>query len=148
MIHVNSKSKPSADQAGVETGRAYRGLIRRRLTILSVAAVILIVAVMAIGCSPLEAPARSGGDPGSTLVALSGDGDKVSEDFYARSGWSIEWENTGQYFSYTIHGDVEFGQVITQNGPGSGITSPVPVGTFSIEVVAQGPWSIKVIQGD
>ena len=145
---MNSRSRPPADQAGVDTGRAHRGLIRRRLTILLVAAAILIVAVMGIGCSSLEGSAGPGGGPGSTLVALSGNGNKVSEDFYARRGWSIEWENTGQYFSYTIHGDVEFGQVITQNGPGSGITSPVPVGTFSIEVVAQGPWSIKVIQGD
>lgn len=72
----------------------------------------------------------------------------MSERFIARRGWWIEWQNTGSYFSYTIHGDVEFGQVITQNGPGNGITSPVPTGTFFVEVVAQGPWSIKVIQGD
>ncbi len=93
-------------------------------------------------------PGRPGGEAGSTLAALSGEGNAVSEHFIARRGWSIEWENTGSYFSYTIHGEVEFGQVITQNGPGNGITSPVPTGTFFVEVVAQGPWSLKVIQGD
>jgi hypothetical protein len=89
-----------------------------------------------------------GGPPGSVVIELHGDGNAVSERFPARKGWSIEWENTGSYFSYTIHGDVEFGQVITQNGPGNGITSPVPTGSFFIEVAAQGPWAIKVIQGE
>ena len=109
---------------------------------------VLIVTVLVTGYWFLQGPGRQGGEPGSTVVELRGDGNKISKQFYARSGWQIDWENTGSYFSYTIHGDVEFGQVITQNGPGSGITSPVPVGNFSIEVVAQGPWSITVIQGD
>jgi len=105
--------------------------------------VAIVVAVAALSLVP-----RSGGDPGSAILEMSGQGNKTSERFLARQGWSIEWENTGPYFSYTIHGDVEFGQVITQNGPGNGITSPVPTGKFFIEVVAGGPWSLKVIQGD
>jgi hypothetical protein len=110
--------------------------------------VLLAVLVIVLGYWFLLGPGRLGGEAGSTLVEVSGDGNKVTRHFYARKGWQIYWENTGQYFSYTIHGDTEFGQVITQNGPGNGITSPVPTGTFFIEVVAQGPWLIKVIQGD
>lgn len=121
--------------------------VRRRVLALVGATVILAVTA-AVGYWLLAGPGRLGGDSGSTLVALSGDGNKISGPFDARRGWQIEWENSGQYFSFTIHGDVEFGQVITQNGPGSGITSPVPTGHFFIEVVAQGPWSIKVTQGD
>jgi hypothetical protein len=111
--------------------------------VLGLAAIAVVAIIFA-----MSLPGRRGGDPGATILEMSGRGNETSEKFYARQGWSIEWENTGQYFSYTIHGDVEFGQVITQNGAGNGITSPVPTGTFFIEVVAQGPWSIKVIQGD
>ena len=114
----------------------------------SVGAVVIALAVAVGGWWAFFGPGRPGGDPGSTVVEMSGDANKVSREFYARRGWSIEWENTGTYFSFTIHGDVEFGQVITQNGPGNGITSPVPTGNFLIEVVAQGPWSLRVIQGD
>jgi hypothetical protein len=112
------------------------------------AAVVVGIVVLGAGFWFVLGPGRTGGEPGSTLVTLSGDDNSVSAHFYARRGWQVEWENTGSYFSYTIHGDVEFGQVITQNGPGSGITSPVPVGNFFIEVVAQGPWTITVTQGD
>jgi hypothetical protein len=110
----------------------------------------ILIALVLVGISFIAVfhPGRVGGEPGSSVVEMSGDGNKVSTHFDARSGWSIQWQNTGTYFSYTIHGDTEFGQVITQNGPGNGITSPVPTGNFFIEVVAQGPWTITVIQGD
>lgn len=118
----------------------------RRLWLIG--AVVAAALAFALGYWFLVGPGKPGGVPGSELAQLHGDSNAVSDQFNARRGWRIEWENTGQYFSYTIHGDVEFGQVITQNGPGSGITSPVPAGDFFIEVVAQGPWSITVIQGD
>jgi hypothetical protein len=109
---------------------------------------VIVVGAVGLAVSLLLGQGRVGSEPGSTLVEMHGDGNAVSERFDARPGWSIAWENSGQYFSYTIHGDVEFGQVITQNGPGSGVTTPVPSGNFFIEVVAQGPWSITVTQGD
>lgn len=120
------------------------GSARTRLA--AVVGTLVVAAVVGIIAASLSV--RRGGEPGSTILEMSGRANETSEAFFARQGWSIQWENTGQYFSYTIHGDVEFGQVITQNGPGNGITSPVPTGTFFIEVVAQGPWSIKVTQGD
>jgi hypothetical protein len=112
-------------------------------------AILVVVAAAALGVilAIAMAPPR-GGPSGSTILEMSGNGNKTSDPFYARPGWSVNWENSGKYFSYTIHGDVEFGQVVTQNGPGNGITSPVPTGNFFIEVVAQGPWSLRVIQGE
>lgn len=143
-------SKSSVPGTDHRLNKAHREalLVRRPRLLWFIGAVGVSIVVVALGYWFLVGPGRPGSESGSTIVEMSGDGNKVSEQFYARRGWSIEWENTGQYFSYTIHGDVEFGQVITQNGPGSGITSPVPVGDFFIEVVAQGPWSITVIQGD
>jgi hypothetical protein len=122
-------------------------LVRRRRAIVAsalVAAIVLLVGAYLVLLGPL----RAGGPSGGTVLKISGSGNDVSRHFTARSGWQIEWENTGSYFSFTIHGDVEFGQVITQNGPGNGITAPVPTGNFFIEVVAQGPWSLTVTQGD
>ena len=113
------------------------------------AAAVGLLLVVAVGATvALTILDHDDSDRGSTILVMSGRGNETSERFVARKGWSIQWENTGAYFSYTIHGDVEFGQVITQNGPGNGVTSPVPTGTFFIEVVAQGSWSIKVTQGD
>lgn len=112
------------------------------------AALLGAVLVAALGYWFLAGPGRAGGPPGSVLADLAGEGDALSDSFFARRGWQIEWETSGTHFAYTIRGDVEFGQVINQNGPGNGITSPVPTGTFRIQVSAEGPWSIKVIQGD
>jgi hypothetical protein len=121
--------------------------VDRRLVFGLTVAALAIVVLSGLGLWSVVGPGRAGGAPGSILVAIRGDADATSEPFHVREGWQIEWENTGQYFSYTIHGDVEFGQVIAQNGPGSGITSPVPVGEFWIEVASQGPWTVTVIQG-
>ena len=110
--------------------------------------VVLLVVVGALAYWFVAGPGRAGGPPGSVVLQMSGDSDNLSKEFYVRPGWSIQWENTGTHFSYTIRGDVDFGQVINQNGPGNGITSPVPTGNFRIQVAAEGPWSITVIQGD
>jgi hypothetical protein len=122
--------------------------VRRSRLVWIMSSVLVAAAVIGVAAFFLVGPGRPGGPPGAVVVQMSGDGNKVGARFYARRGWQIDWENTGSYFSYTIHGDKEFGQVITQNGPGNGITTPVPTGNFFIEVVAQGPWSIAVIQGD
>jgi hypothetical protein len=130
-----------------ETARGRQPLRSHQRPIIVVGVLVAAVLLAGLGYWLFAGPAQPGGLGGSTIVEMSGDGNKVSKHFYARSGWSIVWENRGKYFSYTIHGDTEFGQVITQNGPGNGITSPVPMGNFFIEVVAQGPWSIQVVQG-
>lgn len=93
-------------------------------------------------------PGQAGGPPGSTVADLSGNANAESETFFVRSGWQIHWETEGERFEYAIEGDRSIGTVISQDGPGSGITSPVPAGNFRIIVRADGPWRIQVIQGD
>jgi hypothetical protein len=122
--------------------------VRRRRLIFALSAVLVLAFVAGFAWFFLVGPGRPGGPSFGVIVEMSGDGNKVGPRFFARRGWEIDWENTGPYFSYTIHGEVEFGQVITQNEPGNGITNPVPTGNFFIEVVAQGPWTIQVIQGE
>jgi hypothetical protein len=96
----------------------------------------------------VSGPGRPGGEAGSVIADLSGSGNTQSPTFFARENWQIEWQTEGQAFSFAIHGDVDFGTVVTQDGPGSGISSPTATGDFFIEVTAEGPWSITVTQGD
>jgi hypothetical protein len=93
-------------------------------------------------------PGRQGGPAGSVLVELSGNGDTTSVEFFARHGWQIQWETEAESFQLSIHGDPEIGPAIDQEGPGSGVTSPVPSGTFRLEVKSDGSWSLNVVQGD
>lgn len=149
-IHPMSKTATGVgadDRRGRVAQGVRRGPLRDRRVWL-VGALILVVVGIGLGWYYLAGPGRPGGPPGSVVVEMSGDGNWRSDTFHARRGWEIQWENTGQHFSYTIRGDVDFGQVINQNGPGNGITSPVPTGNFFIQVAATGPWSITVIQGE
>ena len=48
----------------------------------------LIVAIV-VTVAALSLVLRSGGDPGSAILEMSGQGNKTSERFVARQGWSI-----------------------------------------------------------
>jgi len=89
-----------------------------------------------------NAPART------DVVSFSGTGDDVTESFSVTEPWQIHWETDGETFSFAIDGDRDYGVVIEQDGPGSGVTSPVGSGTFYIEVMAEGPWRVQIFQGE
>ena len=86
--------------------------------------------------------------PGSTVLEAAGDADQTTPAFSVREGWAIEWESSGTRFAFAIRGDRDFGTVISIDEPGNGTTSPTGAGSFHIEVDADGPWSIKVTQGE
>ena len=110
--------------------------------------VVTIAVIVLVGWYRLAGPGRPGGEPGALLVDLSGTGDANSETFFARDGWQIRWETQGTDFRISINGDVDVGTAVEQEGPGSGITTPVPTGNFSVAVDAEGPWMLQVTQGD
>jgi hypothetical protein len=85
---------------------------------------------------------------GSVVLEANGDGNQATDSFNVRPGWRIDWENQGDQFSFAIRGDRDFGTVVEQQEPGSGITSPTGGGNYSIEVTSNGPWSLTVFQGD
>src|SRR5688500_19044047 len=62
------------------------------------------------------------GDTRTEIAAFTGDGDQVTESFTVEEGWQVHWENEGESFAFAITGDFDFGTVIDQNAPGSGIT--------------------------
>jgi hypothetical protein len=85
---------------------------------------------------------------GSTVATFNGTGDGKTASFTVREGWSIHWESTGTKFALAIRGSRDFGTVINVEEAGSGVTSPVGSGTFWIELQTDGPWNIRIEQGD
>ena len=80
------------------------------------------------------------------IAQFDGDGDKTTQAFTVTEGWQIQWETSGTSFDFAITGDRDFGTVIEQDGPGSGITSPVGSGSFRLEITAEGRWSVHIVQ--
>jgi hypothetical protein len=85
--------------------------------------------------------------PLETVLELSGTGDQVSDPFDVSPGWQVSWQTAGERFALAITGDQDLGTVVDLPGPASGVTAPVSGGTFRLEVTAEGPWSITVVQG-
>jgi hypothetical protein len=84
---------------------------------------------------------------GSTVVELSGSGDQTSNSFRVRAGWEIHWETTGEHLAVAISGGKDVGTVISQDQPGSGVAVRGDAGNYQLEVRADGPWTIRVTQG-
>lgn len=121
---------------------------RGRSELLIIGALVVLAAVSLGAYVLLGKP--NGGPSGTTapgvIAQFDGDGDKTTDTFQVDEGWQIQWETTGKAFSFAITGDKDFGTVIQQEGPGSGITSPVGSGTYRLEIIADGPWSVQVLQ--
>jgi hypothetical protein len=82
-----------------------------------------------------------------TVFEMEGTGDATSEPFDASAGLRIEWKTTGKTFRIAMTGDQDLGTIVNQSGPASGSISVAVTGTFHLEVTADGPWSITVLQG-
>jgi hypothetical protein len=85
--------------------------------------------------------------PGGVVLELNGTGNLTSDAFAVEPGWQIVWQTEGTRFSYAVHGAQDLGTVVDVKEPSSGANAFAPAGTFRIEIAAQGPWSIKVVQG-
>jgi hypothetical protein len=86
--------------------------------------------------------------PGSDIAEFSGDGDQTTGSFTVRGQWQVHWDNEGDNFAFAIAGDRDLGTIIEQEEPGSGVTNVVAAGTFHLEVTAEGPWSVRITQGE
>ena len=110
---------------------------------------LLVLAVVGLGSYYFLTRGTASSTPARTDVAsFSGDGDEVTESFLVTEPWQIHWETEGEIFTFAIGGDRDYGVVIEQDGPGSGVTSPVGSGTFHLEVNAEGPWRVQIFQGE
>lgn len=82
----------------------------------------------------------------AVVLEISGSSDLTSEPFMVSEGWQVQWQIESGELKFGLRGDQNIDTVIDYPGPASGITSPVPVGTFRLVVKASGPWSITVLQ--
>jgi len=133
------------DRATTSPGMAARSRSRLLLAVLAVA----VIAIVLGGYWFLtQGPGTQFTSPaGSTVADFKGSGDQTTGTFTVREGWRIDWQHDSA-FAFAIRGDRDFGKVIDEQGSGSGVTSPVGAGSFHLEITADGPWEIKVIQGD
>jgi hypothetical protein len=121
------------------------GRARRPAVVAVAVGLVVVLALWYVAAGP---GSSRGGPAGSVVVAADGDADLTTEPFEVRRGWSISWETEGPHFEFAIRGDTDIGTVINEDGPANGITSPVPAGSFRLEITADGPWRIEVRQGD
>lgn len=99
---------------------------------------------------PTASPSPSAGPTGTPEILFSIEGTKheVTDNFEAKPGWQIQWEIDGDALAIAVSGDPNLGVVVDQKGPASGVTGIAQGGTFTLDIVASGPWKITVIEGD
>jgi hypothetical protein len=86
--------------------------------------------------------------PQEVILTLQGDSHEISDSFAVKPGWQIRWQIDGSSIAIAITGDQNLGVPIDQEGPASGVTGIAQGGTFRLEIAANGPWSITVIDGE
>jgi hypothetical protein len=125
--------------------------VRRRPGWIVIAAVVVLVIAVGIGAYWFltQGPGNRLVSPeGSDITEFNGDGDQTTDSFEVRDQWQVHWENSGESFAFAIKGDQDLGTIVEQDGPGSGVTSVVAGGTFHLEITAEGPWEIRITQGE
>ena len=103
--------------------------------------------------SPTPAPSEPASPvapvgPRQILLEFSGTDHEVSEPFEVVPGWQIQWQTDGASLAIAVTGDQNLGIIVDESGPASGVTSLAPAGTFRLDIAANGPWSITIIQGE
>lgn len=136
-------TEPAEEPGRPAGGRRLIGNRRPGRAFIALSALLLVVVV--IGAYAVSQGMLGGGDR-RVVAEFTGDTDRVTGDFSVTDGWQIHWQNDGEHFEFAIGGDFNFGTVITQDAPGSGVTSPTPTGTFHLEIRATGPWTVQIIQ--
>ena len=81
------------------------------------------------------------------VLELEGTGNERSETFDVLVGWQIQWQTEADHIVIAVTGDQDLGDVVDFPGPASGVVTPPAGGTYRLEITADGPWSVTVIQG-
>ena len=86
--------------------------------------------------------------PQEVILTMQGDSHDVSDSFEVKPGWQIQWQIDGSSIAIAGTGDQNLGILVNQEGPASGVTGIAQGGVFRLEIAANGPWSITVIDGE
>ena len=95
--------------------------------------------------APTEQPPPQ---PQEVILTLQGDSHEISDSFEVKPGWQIQWQIDGSSIAIAITGDQNLGVPVDQPDPASGVTGISQGGVFRLEIAANGPWSITVIDGE
>ena len=95
--------------------------------------------------APTEAPPAQ---PQQVILTMQGDSHDVSDSFEVKPGWQIQWQIDGSSIAIAGTGDQNLGILVNQEGPASGVTGIAQGGVFRLEIAANGPWTITVIDGE
>ena len=95
--------------------------------------------------APTETPPPQ---PQQVMLTLEGDSHDVSDSFEVKPGWQILWQIDGTSIAVAVTGEQNLGVLIDEEGPASGVTGIAQGGVFRLEIAANGPWSIRVIDGE
>ena len=93
-------------------------------------------------------PTTTSAAPQEIIFSLDGTEHDVTDTFEAKPGWQIQWQIDGDAIAIAVSGDPNLGVVIDQEGPASGVTGIAQGGEFSLNIVANGPWKVTVIDGE
>ena len=85
--------------------------------------------------------------PQEVVLTLQGDSHEVSDSFEVKAGWQIQWQIDGSSIAIAVTGEPNVAVLIDEPGPASGVTGIAQGGVFRLEIAANGPWSITVIDG-
>jgi hypothetical protein len=117
--------------------------------LVSVSVAILLVVTIATYWFVTQGPGQRLISPhGADVGDFSGMTDQTTAEFTVRGQWQVHWENDGERFKFAIRGDRDLGTIVDQSEPGSGVTNVVAAGTFRLDVNADGPWTIRITQGE
>lgn len=86
--------------------------------------------------------------PQQVILTIEGDSHDVSDSFEVKPGWQILWQIDGTSIAVAVTGEQNLGVLIDEEGPASGVTGIAQGGVFRLEIAANGPWSIRVIDGE
>ncbi len=92
---------------------------------------------------------RYGGGTGypEAIVEYAGDGQKLTPPFSISGPWEVHWQSDGNQFQIFLSDSLgNFIQLLVdQQGGGSGV-SPIPqAGTYTLNISADGPWSLAIV---
>jgi len=79
------------------------------------------------------------------VAEFSGKSSSLTDPFVVRDGWEIHWQARGKSLEATVTGDADLGMVVDQHGEGVGSTYVVGSGTFRLQIVAQGTWTVSIV---
>jgi hypothetical protein len=128
------------------TARAETGF-HWRLAAVTVA--ILMVVTLGAYWFVTQGPGQQLLSPRGTEVSdFSGTKDQTTAEFTVRGQWQVHWQTEADSFKFAIRGDRDLGTIVDETEPGSGVTNVVAAGTFHLDVSADGPWSIRITQGE